>query len=106
MRHARIAAALATVAIGWAGCQQAPAAASPGTTGRQVGTAAALAAPHDIACTRNGTLWTCRHGAAGDVVAQLQDYATRETESDCTWDYRPGPAGHTADGRWFLVGAD
>lgn len=84
-----------------------PVTASPASVGSAAGGAVGTqVAPHDIACTKAGTLWTCRHGAAGDVVAQLQDYATCETEADCRWDFIPGPGIHASDGRWFLIGDD
>jgi hypothetical protein len=57
-----------------------------------------------INCTRSGTLWTCREGTTGNVVAQLQDYAHCRVETDCGWQYVPGPAGHESDHRWFLTG--
>lgn len=64
----------------------------------------AQVAPHDVACTKTGTLWTCRHGSVGDVIAQMQDYAQCGSEDSCHFVYIPGPAGHVDDGRWFLVG--
>lgn len=68
------------------------------------GVGARLAQP--ISCTKNGTLWTCREGTVGNVVAQLQDYASCVVESDCRWEYAPGPGAHAADTRWFLTGVD
>lgn len=93
----------AATALAFVGCE--PAIASTTVdVGHVAAYVGAQIAPHDIACTKTGTLWTCRHGAAGDVIAQLQDYAQCATEDSCHFVYIPGPAGHTDDGRWFLVG--
>lgn len=64
----------------------------------------AQVAPHDIAWTKAGTLWTGRHGAAGDVVAQMQDYAQCVTEDSCNWQWINGSGSGTGDFRWFLTG--
>jgi hypothetical protein len=99
----RILAAVAALSLGWAGCEQAPAAAST-ITGTAAGHRAAQASV--IGCTKNGTLITCRYGTTGDVVAQLRDYANCPTEDSCGWQWVPGQGSGTGDYRWFLTGSN